>query len=155
MREDDKPGLSGIRDCNARPTKAKIKIDDPEMERDNDEDKDRADFNQECGKLVLIRNAFRRKGVPIESDDYIAANQRLIESWMTQVRKVKVAHTKLQCAIVDAVLKDTQPKPNLAPLECPVHGRMSWDHVTTQKTCGLCMEEQRVDAGRATRLIRM
>ena len=44
---------------------------------------------------------------------------------------------------------------NPAPLSCPVHGQLSWDHVTTMKTCGLCMEEQRVDASRATRLIRL
>lgn len=41
-----------------------------------------------------------------------------------------------------------------APLTCPRHGQLIWAYVTTMKTCGLCMEEDKVDAGRATRLIR-
>jgi hypothetical protein len=38
-----------------------------------------------------------------------------------------------------------------APLSCPKHGRLRWKHVTTQKSCGLCMEEIG-DASRAPRL---
>lgn len=39
-------------------------------------------------------------------------------------------------------------------LWCPVHGEAGGVHTTTMKTCGLCMEENSVDAGSATTLIR-
>jgi hypothetical protein len=38
-------------------------------------------------------------------------------------------------------------------LSCPEHGRLAWKHVTTQKSCGLCMEQYKLTPGTAPRLI--
>jgi hypothetical protein len=44
------------------------------------------------------------------------------------------------------------PNEKLSPLACPKHGRLKWKYVTTQKSCGICMEEIG-DVARAPRLI--
>lgn len=51
-------------------------------------------------------------------------------------------------------LKDRKEQDEeLSPLTCPKHGRLKWKHVTTIKTCGICMEELG-DANKAPTLIR-
>lgn len=48
----------------------------------------------------------------------------------------------------------TSADQELAPLVCPIHGQLTWEHVTTIKTCGLCMEEMGCAATDATTLQR-
>jgi len=65
---------------------------------------------------------------------------------------------------IPAAVRFVSCEPLLAPLdlsrwlgktmECPIHGRVSARYWTTQKSCGLCMEEMRCSPGEATLLTR-